>query len=522
MSTFIDPRLRPDPGKAKPIARTTIQLDALTVLHRLCREGRLYEVERWIQEGRPLQTTERMLGGRKRIRSALNIAVDDGNNALTLLLLCNGYDPNLEHGSPLNVALRSRRRDLLDLLLEWGADPHRVDLEDLFQTYNAGLWERFHTLGVDLTADHALIETLAYHTSNKPLFGFVKRHWRRDPRIQRALDTALGYHVEEGNGKGVHLCLWAGANPHVAAPSLRYPDRGHQEKDGTEQDDNHDVGASAIWRACLRGDAQILKRLGPDPAHDDFDDLYCWARSGDVVALLASYTSPRNMGALIQAHIWTLANDINQWQSTDALGSLFQAGPRWEQGTADEIAGVRRALLKTSDGVFGEILKLLVLHDYCSPEILRELARTPAVRTRMQKVGFIPALQDAPSRLEQYGPTRSREVLKKCGVELPKPRKAPVRLSRSIQIGVPRQNGREIRLDREVLFHRVWTTPVGRLAEDWGISGVTLAKACRRLQIPVPPRGYWAKLKAGAPTRRPKLPTLPPGEAEEIVLWESS
>jgi hypothetical protein len=60
-------------------------------------------------------------------------------------------------------------------------------LSDLFDSYNSNLWNRFQALGVDLTAGHALAEALAYHTSNKPLFGFTKRHREYDPRFQRHL-----------------------------------------------------------------------------------------------------------------------------------------------------------------------------------------------------------------------------------------------------------------------------------------------------------------------------------------------
>jgi len=43
------------------------------------------------------------------------------------------------------------------------------------------------------------------------------------------------------------------------------------------------------------------------------------------------------------------------------------------------------------------------------------------------------------------------------------------------------------------------------LAEDFGISDVGLAKRCRRLGIPVPGRGYWARVDAGQQPHRPKL-----------------
>jgi hypothetical protein len=113
-------------------------------------------------------------------------------------------------------------------------------------------------------------------------------------------------------------------------------------------------------------------------------------------------------------------------------------------------------------------------------------------------------------------PTRSREVLAKFGVELPKP---PPWIPKVVWIGGFRYGeGPEVRLTREALFERVWTEPVDKLARSWGLSGPGLSKACRRLRIPLPPRGYWAKLAAGRRPRRPALPALEPGEAEEIVI----
>jgi hypothetical protein len=63
--------------------------------------------------------------------------------------------------------------------------------------------------------------------------------------------------------------------------------------------------------------------------------------------------------------------------------------------------------------------------------------------------------------------------------------------------------------DRERLYKEVWAEPTQKVAARYGISDVALAKACRQLQIPKPPRGYWAKKAAGQPLpRRPKLMPL--------------
>src|SRR5947208_9019929 len=168
MDAFIDPRDQVTPGLSKSPARTTTDREELTELHRLCRAGRLYDVERWIRDGHPLQIAQGTPVKRARATSALEIALGAGNHALVLLLLANGYDPNQESRSPLDLALRARRLDFVTLLLEWGADPHRVDLDDLFDTYNSELFTPFQGLAIDLTAGHALAAALAYHTSNRP------------------------------------------------------------------------------------------------------------------------------------------------------------------------------------------------------------------------------------------------------------------------------------------------------------------------------------------------------------------
>src|SRR5512139_246037 len=105
MPTFIDPRIDPTPRPGTAPAVVTESPDELVELHRLCREGRLYEVEVWIKAGRPLQLAWSGLPGR-RFPTALTIAMDTGQHSL---LLCNGYQFPLEPTSPLTLALEARR-----------------------------------------------------------------------------------------------------------------------------------------------------------------------------------------------------------------------------------------------------------------------------------------------------------------------------------------------------------------------------------------------------------------------------
>jgi len=65
------------------------------------------------------------------------------------------------------------------------------------------------------------------------------------------------------------------------------------------------------------------------------------------------------------------------------------------------------------------------------------------------------------------------------------------------------------RYDREKLYEQVWTLPLRTLAREYGVSDVALAKACRKLHVPLPGRGYWAKKAANQPVEeRPPLPPV--------------
>lgn len=51
--------------------------------------------------------------------------------------------------------------------------------------------------------------------------------------------------------------------------------------------------------------------------------------------------------------------------------------------------------------------------------------------------------------------------------------------------------------DRETLYKEVWMVSVTEVAKRYGVSDVAIRKVCQSLDIPTPPVGYWAKLRAG-------------------------
>jgi hypothetical protein len=82
------------------------------------------------------------------------------------------------------------------------------------------------------------------------------------------------------------------------------------------------------------------------------------------------------------------------------------------------------------------------------------------------------------------------------------------------------ENEKSIILKREELYEQVWKIPVTQLAKQFGISDVGLAKICKKLNVPRPPIGYWAKVEHGKKVGRPALPPLKPGEPAEYVYQQ--
>ena len=66
-----------------------------------------------------------------------------------------------------------------------------------------------------------------------------------------------------------------------------------------------------------------------------------------------------------------------------------------------------------------------------------------------------------------------------------------------------------LQYDRDELYQKVWGRPLIKVAQEYGVSAVALGKACRKLLVPVPGRGHWAKLVHGHDgVPKPPLPKL--------------
>ena len=299
------------------------------------------------------------------------------------------------------------------------------------------------------------------------IYGFVKRHREEIPDLQRELDIALSYHAREGNEKGTMLCLWAGADPHARVRDLEYGD----------DDDPEDEQWSAVDRAVFRGELRTLQRCKPDPARMDFDRLYESANSREVVEFLAEIRAPRDLTRIVRHICQSAGNTWNRCRGwNEALLAVLGYGGRWEVADERALAEIRRDLLKARDWELRDVLQALGRREVCSPEIFQELTRTQAMQKRMLAL----KLTRAPVKPVSKAEKQRREV---------------ANLGR--------------RYDRRKLYEEVWSRPVVEVAKSHGVSGVYLARVCRVLRVPVPPRGYWAKTRSGKTAPRRPLRPLP-------------
>ena len=441
-------------------------LEEIKPLHQLCREGRLYEVEYWISEGKPFQAAPAAIAKGSRPKTALQIAIETGQHSLVHLLLSRGYQLELEKYQPLDLALAARRWDLFDLLLERGADLKSVDVYTLLDTYNAELYERFMAAGYDLTKRHEMASILGYGTSNRPLLGFVKRHREKDPKIQEELNLALRYHVRKENEKGVALCLWAGADAHA---------RTSEVSDNPETEtDNEPTGWSAIDEAVSTGSLSILQRLGPDPCRDNFEDLYRYAENGSIISFLSTIQSPKDITSILNSQLWWVAKSFpfSSPRGTGAVEAVLACKVRWNETDPQRLGHIRRSLLKVRDYELRTIMTRLKRPDVCSPETYHKLISTPSIQARLLALG----------------------LWKKPVSEKDRRREELAMLLR--------------RYDRTALYEQIWSRPAQQVAKSYGVSVPRFRKVCRRLKIPVPPRGYWARVQNGYSMKTPALPEL--------------
>lgn len=377
----------------------------------LCKAGKLFEVQDWINAGKPVDPPT---GRGSRPRSPLEVAIENGFHSLVQVLLEAGASfERTGRSSVMSRALRERRPDIVKLLVDHGYDATSVDMREVFETWDGELMEYFVDRGASVDDSNPLAHALCGRIQTA--LRILKRDRHRFPSFQRQADIALRYHCKEGNLKWVALMLWAGADPYSVGP---------EEPDADPSDE--DSGCSALAFAALYGHFEVFqqKQLKLNVEHPALRQVaqYSCSREGmDFLKLLfergLKVNDQENGGSsLLQNALERMSWNLRFGQSGDCVGKgqldtreakeqidvielLVGYGARWVPNDADEINSARRSLLKLVPRFTLAFFSIMATNKACSRGDIQSLLGSATMKKHLGNQAhlvtkFIPSFPD--------------------------------------------------------------------------------------------------------------------------------
>jgi hypothetical protein len=488
----------PESFPNEPSSHTTEQVEELL---RLCRAGKLCEVEAWIDAGGSLTIPAEFKN------SPLEVAVETGFHSLVLLLARNERQQQIKNKA-LQKATELHQFDLIELLVREGARVSEVPLLHALRTRDPKIMKFYLEHGADAITGTPFSDAFCerMQTALGPIVEDRKTHPKLGGQLQERLDRALRFFCREGDLEWVSLLVLAGADPRTRGPR-------HYEPDDPERH------VTALKVAASGESVEVLKRLKPNRETDDLEDLLVCASlfpRREMIAYLleigANANGKENGGSeAIDGCLWNIhfksfssqhsgprLSSLSFYEIFECIKLLARRGAIWRPDDSRRMNRVRKLFYECDPDVTIEWLKILKetgcgdsdsLHSFlCAPQMKEHLA---------EKKWWLAHL-------------KMREFV------FPRPRPADLaKLSRGNgPLRVPAISSElRTRYNRADLFQRVWDKPVRIVAKELGVSDVALAKTCKKLYVPLPGRGYWARKAAGKnvgprPELRPLV--LPP------------
>jgi hypothetical protein len=368
--------------------------DEIEPLVKLCRLGKLFEVQEWISADKPINLPKD-LGKRVKRKFPLYLAIESGFHSLAKVLLDGGTSLGEPGYSPLEHALLKRRLDLVQLLVAHGADIHSVSMRTVFRSWDPGIVDFFIDNGADMETDNPLAYALC--SKIRPALGLFKRYKDRFPSFQEQANIALRHHCREGSLKWVSLMLWAGADAYAKGPDS--PDR--------ESDPEGDASALELAAVFEHFEIFKLKQIRLDPCKPGALGILqnaCYSEKPDLLKkLLESGFNPQSMedggSSLLQFvlsrlpwsyrsfYSWgprTPEENIDNWDSREKIKMihlLARHGAKWKPKDRREVNETRRSLLKMRPDYTVEFIWIMSGYQACTREVIEELMRPKSIRT---------------------------------------------------------------------------------------------------------------------------------------------
>lgn len=329
--------------------------DSLTIedskfLVELCRAGRLYAVQRWIESGKSTCTAPEIK------KTPLDVTVALGFHSLVELLV-QAESCQDRKNRALAGAVEKRRLDMVEVLVGNGAQVGAVPLADVLCGWEPAIMDFFLDHGADVVAGAPFATAFGekIRTALRPFREYKNSHPELAAELQGQADRALRHFAYQGDLKWVSLMLWLGADPRSRGPTLH-----------DEYEDDPECYTTAFEEACSKGNLEVLKKLRLDPARDELSALLrcasLFAGKETIGYLLEQGADPNDkanggssalarciqqfrFGGFRVAPYSSLTPPYAVRETMDSVRLLVSRGARWIPENKGELNSVRRVLL---------------------------------------------------------------------------------------------------------------------------------------------------------------------------------
>lgn len=351
-----------------------LTLEEGKTLLQLCRAGKLYEIEKWIASGKSLRLPPECK------TTSLQAAIETDFYSMVELIARHESDQAIKNAA-LYDAVVQRRMNIVELLLANGADLKSVPFVEVLLSWDPKMIRLFLSGGADAISGAPSAEAFGakIRTAIRPFLEYKRDHPELEEQLQEQLDSALRHFCREGNLKWVNLLLWAGANPRTRGPLV-------VEDYADEAEENF---TTAVEEACYAENADLLKKLRPDPGRDNLTLLLrkaaLLARKDTIVYLLGLGANPNDKESGGSSGLGRcLANfrfesfdpyrrQISRYsvsRTLECIQILAEHSAQWKPDGPEELRLVRRSLLECEPAVTIEVLQVFVKHNACSRETI--------------------------------------------------------------------------------------------------------------------------------------------------------
>jgi hypothetical protein len=349
-------------------------------LRTLVRAGRLFDVQAWLEAGKPFRTNRFLSVPLFVPFEPCVAAVETGFFSMVECFLHRKLLKR-ELNAMLSVAVQTHRPDLVELLFKEGANVDYVPFEDVLLSWNPEVTRIFLDRGADYKTNSPFAE--AFSQRRLTTLGIFKALLQKEPELINQANEAMIEHVRKNYksyNKWISLMQWLGADPR-ASVTPRFDDE----------------PTTALKEAALYGRLELLKHFKLDPKQDDLLEL--------AVAAISRAWSPEpgtyEAKYATLEYILSFGPDLNQRASSgelimdiyfksfdgfrlDVILCLVKHGAQWDGGIGGEsrfrLPDFRRCLRKLHPQDQIEVLRALSENGGITQRALKTLISTDTIR----------------------------------------------------------------------------------------------------------------------------------------------